>query len=197
VVWTVGYPWTAGFPYTRGARLVFKDAVGKQVAVLDPHAPVGPPHTSQPASGGVTLFSYPASKEDPAGTVQAYLIHGEVGFWSLIWGGTISQRLAADPPALGGLTQPFGVEGGGNVSRLVALGYAHADVARVVLRANGRQLASAATVAAGWPGSSLRLWHVSVPPHIQQAVSGRPVITAIAYDAGGHVVGQVRLGQIY
>ncbi len=113
VVWTVGYPWSAGFPFTRGAHLVFKDASGRQVAVLDPHAPAGPPQTSQPASGGVTLFSYPASNGEPAGTVQAYLIHGEVGFWSPIWGGIISQRLAADPPVLGGLALPFGAEGGG------------------------------------------------------------------------------------
>ncbi len=196
VVWTVGYPWSAGFPFTRGAHLVFKDASGRQVAVLDPHAPAGPPQASQPASGGVTLFSYPASNGEPAGTVQAYLIHGEVGFWSPIWGGSISQRLAADPPVLGGLAQPFGAEGGGNSSPVEALGYAHADVARVVLRAGGRQLASATTVVAGWPGSSLRLWHVRVPVNLLPTAIGRLVVTATAYDSAGHVLGQVRLGQM-
>ena len=193
MVWTVGYPWTAGFPYTRGAHLVFRDASGTQVTVLDPHAPVGPPHASRPASGGVTLFSYPAGNGEPAGTVQAYLIHGAVGFWSRIWGGAISQRLAADPPVLGGLTQPFG---GGDPTPAVALGYAHADVARVVLRAGGRQLASAATAAAGWPGSSLRLWHARVPLTTQQLGTDRVVVTATAYDAAGHVLGQVKLGRM-
>jgi len=195
VVWTVGYPWTPGFPYTRGAHLVFRDAAGRQVTVLDPHAPVGPPQTAQPASGGVTLFSYPAGNGEPAGTVQAYLIHGEVGFWSRIWGGAISQRLAAGSPVLGGLIQPFGLGGGGNATPAVALGYAHADAARVVLRAGGRQLASAATAAAGWPGSSLRLWHARVPLTMQQLGTDQTVITATAYDAAGHVLGQVRLGR--
>ena len=197
VVWTVSYPWSAGFPYTKGARLVFRDASGKQVTVLEPHAPVGPPQTAEPASGGVALFSYPASNGEPAGVVKAYLVHGEVGFWSPIWGGIISQRLAADPPAIGGLTMPFGSEGGGISSPMVALGYAHGDVARVVLRGGGRQLASAATAAAGWPGRSLRLWHARVPAGFQPTASGRLVVTATAYDAGGHVVGQVKLGQMY
>jgi hypothetical protein len=196
VVWAVGYPWSAGVPFTRGARLVFRDAAGKQVTVLEPHAPVGPPQTSQPSSGGVTLFSYPAGNGEPAGTVQAYLIHGEVGFWSRIWGGAISQRLAAGSPVLGGLTLPFGA-GGGNPSPAVALGYAHADVARVVLRAGGRQLASAATAAAGWPGSSLRLWDARVPLTMQQLGTDRAVITATAYDAAGRVLSQVKLGQMY
>jgi hypothetical protein len=127
--------------------------------------------------------------------VQAYLIHGAVGFWSRVWGWTISQRLAADPPVLGGLTQPFGDEGGGISTPVAALGYAHADVARVVLRADGRQLASAATVLAGWPGSSLRLWHARVPLDLRQTAGGRAVITATAYDAAGHVLGQVQLGR--
>lgn len=129
--------------------------------------------------------------------VKAYLIHGAVGFWSPIWGRVISQRLAAGPPALGGLTQPFGSEGGGTSSPIEALGYAHADVARVVLRADGRQLASAATAAADWPGSSLRLWHARVPVNLQQTASGRLVVTATAYDSAGHAVGQVQLGQMY
>jgi hypothetical protein len=128
--------------------------------------------------------------------VQAYLIHGAVGFWSRVWGWTISQRLAADPPVLGGLTQPFGDEGGGISTPVAALGYAHADVARVVLRADGRQLASAATVLAGWPGSSLRLWHARLPLDLRQMAVGRVVITATAYDAAGHVLGQVQLGRM-
>jgi hypothetical protein len=196
VVWAVSYPWSAGVPYTKGAHLVFRDASGQQVTVLEPHAPVGPPQAAQPATGGVTLFSYPASHGEPAGSVQAYLIHGAVGFWSPIWGGTISQRLAAGAPVLGGLTEPFGIASGGSFQQLQALGYAHANVARIVLRAGGRQLASVATMVAGWPGSSLRLWHVRLPLNPQQAASGQPTITATAYDAAGHVLGQVKLGQM-
>jgi hypothetical protein len=195
VVWTVGYPWSAGVSFTKGAHLVFRDASGKQVTVVAPHAPAGPPQAAQPASGGVTLFGYPASRGEPAGTVQAYLIHGEVGFWSPIWGGTISQQVAATGPALGGLTEPFDLTSSG-FARMETLGYAHADVARVVLRAGGRQMASAATVAAGWPGSTLRLWHAGVPQNSLQVISGRLTITATAYDAAGHVLGQVKLGQM-
>jgi hypothetical protein len=196
VVWTVSYPWSAGFPYTKGAHLVFRDTSGKQVTVLEPHAPVGPPQTAEPASGGVALFSYPASNGEPAGVVKAYLVHGEVGFWSPIGGGIISQRVAADPPAIGGLTLPFGNQGGGISSPMVALGYAHGDVARVVLRAGGRQLAAAATAAAGWPGSSLRLWHVRLPLTMEQLDRDRTLITATAYDAAGHVLGQAQLGRM-
>lgn len=196
VVWAVGYPWSAGFPYTRGAHLVFRDASGKQVTVLDPHAPAGPVQTAQPASGGVTLFSYPASHGEPAGLVQAYLIHGDVAFWSPIWGGAISQRAAAGPPVLGGLIQPLGSEGGATSSPMEALGYAHAGVARVVLRAGGTQLATAATAVAGWPGSGLRLWHARVQVNFQLVARGTLPVTATAYDAAGHVLGQVKLGRM-
>jgi hypothetical protein len=195
-VWAVGYPWSAGASFTRGAHLVFRDASGTQVAVLTPHAPNGPPQTAQPASGGVALFSYPASHNEPAGTVRAYLVRGEVGFWSPIWGGTISQQVAAAGPAVGGLTEPFVTGPDGTFTRLVALGYAHAGVARVVLRADGRQLASAATRTAGWPGSGLLLWDARVPLDPQEVPIGKHAITATAYDKAGHLLGQVRLGQM-
>jgi hypothetical protein len=195
-VWAVGYPWSAGVPYTKGAHLVFRDASGQPVAVLTPHPPGGPPQTAQPASGGVALFSYPASHDEPAGTVRAYLVRGEVGFWSPVWGGTISQQAAAAGPAVGGLTESFVIGPGGSFTRLVALGYAHASVARVVLRADGRQLASVATRAAGWPGSGLRLWDARVPLDPQQVPIGKHAITAIAYDQAGQVLGQARLGQM-
>jgi len=56
---------------------------------------------------------------------------------------------------------------------------------------------SAATAAAGWPGSGLRLWHARVPVNLQQRAGGGLVVTATAYDAAGRVLGQVKLGQIY
>ncbi len=49
----------------------------------------------------------------------------------------------------------------------------------------------------GWPGSSLRLWHARLPLNPQQAGSGLLAVTATAYDAAGHVLGQVKLGQMW
>jgi hypothetical protein len=53
-----------------------------------------------------------------------------------------------------------------------------------------------ATVAAGWPGSSLRLWHARVTANFQQVASGRLVITTTAYDSAGRVLGQAQLGRM-
>jgi len=187
--------WTVGYPSAKGVRLVFRDAAGTEVATLGTAGPIGPPQQAQPSHGGVRVYSYPASNGEPAGQVDAYLIDGRVGFWSLIWGGTISQVPAADPPALGGLTEPFGlVRGvmGDSWSQLRAFGYAHANVARVVLREpDGRQV-SASMIAVSWPG--LRLWTADLPMSTQQITGTRPTVTATAYDAAGHVLGQVRLG---
>jgi YD repeat-containing protein len=49
---------------------------------------------------------------------------------------------------------------------------------------------------AGWPGSDIRLWAVSLPARVgrQQPPT---TITATAYDAAGHVLGQVHLGSIF
>jgi hypothetical protein len=66
-------------------------------------------------------------------------------------------------------------------------GYAHANVARVVLRLpDGRQYGAQTTAA--WPGSGLRLWHFAVP--------FKPVSTAdkqvlLGYNAAGQVVWQL------
>ncbi len=187
--------WTVGFPLDQGARLVFRDASGNQVATLATAGPIGPQQVAQPKSGGVRVYSYPASAGEPAGQVDAYLIDGRVGFWSPIWGGTISQAAAIDPPVLGGLTEPFGlVRGtrGDSWSQLRAFGYAHANVARVVLRETGGRQVSASMIAVSWPG--LRLWTASLPMSTQQITSARIRVSATAYDAAGHVLGQVQLG---
>jgi len=76
-----------------------------------------------------------------------------------------------------------------------AFGYAHADVSRVVLRLPSGQQVSTSTFAAGWPGSEVRLWAVSIPSDTWQDGQAKPTITATGYDAAGHVVGQVQLGR--
>ncbi len=76
-----------------------------------------------------------------------------------------------------------------------AFGYAHADVSRVVLRLPSGQQVSTSTFAAGWPGSEVRLWAVSIPSDTWQDGQAKPTITATGYDAAGRVVGQVQLGR--
>ena len=98
-----GFPyrvWAVGYPPAQGVRLVFRDASGTVVATRSTAAPPGPSQTPQPRSGGIVLFRYPASRAGPAGPVTAYLIDGQVGFWSLTWGGHIAQWPAASrrPP---------------------------------------------------------------------------------------------------
>jgi hypothetical protein len=73
-------------------------------------------------------------------------------------------------------------------------GYAHANVARVVVRLpDGRQY-SAQTIAA-WPGSGLRLWHFAVPVKAATFEPRQQVI--LGYDASGQVVFDKLLGADY
>jgi hypothetical protein len=53
---------------------------------------------------------------------------------------------------------------------------------------------STSTFAAGWPGSDLRLWQVSVPAGSWPLDGPEPAYTATAYTAAGQVAGRVRLG---
>jgi hypothetical protein len=183
--------WIVDYPHASGVRLVFRDAAGREAGRLGTAAPLGPPQVPRPKHGGVRVYSYPAGGGEPAGEVDAYLVDGHVGFWSLLWGGMISGVPAAGPPALGGLTAPFGLTEGASWTRLQAFGYAHANVARVVLRLpDGRQVSASTTT--GWPG--LRLWTANVPLRGQAISDPRQVITATGYDASGHVVGRVQLG---
>ena len=71
---------------------------------------------------------------------------------------------AEGQPTVGGLvTNPVTSETPGASIGAVALGYAHADVARVVVRVPDGKLLSVSTFAAGWRGSDLRLWAVKLP----------------------------------
>jgi hypothetical protein len=186
--WTVGYP-----PSEGDIHLSFRDASGNQVAVLETNGVISPPWTGMPSRGGVMAFSYAASPGLSAGHVEAYLIQGRVAFWSSLWGGQISPLPAAGQPMLGGLADSFLNAPGGWAER-EAFGYAHADVARVVLQVAGGRQVSTSTFAPGWPGSDLRLWAVKLALSAVEVSRALPGITATAYDAAGHVLGQVQLG---
>lgn len=176
-----GKTWVVGYPPSAGVRLVFKNAAGQQVTALAAAGPDGPPRLAQPRAGGVTVFTYSAAYSGTGGTMTGYLVQGRVGFWSPLTGGLISPKPASGAPALGGIFVFFSGR---------AFGYAHGNVTRVVVRYPGGQ-ASAATFAAGWPGSDIRLWSVSLPRTISHPI---PPMTLTGYDAAGHVVSRLDLG---
>jgi hypothetical protein len=187
--------WTVGYPPATGVRLVFRDASGAEVTSLDTAAPQGPPQTAQPGSGGIVAFRYPAGLYTQAGAVTAYLVQGRVGFWSSLWGGHISPVPAAGRPAADGLIMSFGLSNSRQHPNAPpklseGFGYAHAEVARIVLHLPGGRQTAGPTVAA-WPDSGLRLWAISLPTDIDYV--GRTV-TVTAYDATGHVIETGTLG---
>jgi hypothetical protein len=211
-----GFPynaWAVGYPQTSGAvRLVFRDASGAEVASLGPAGPQQPPQVNEPSSGGVVAFTYPKVAGVPGDTMNAYLIDGYVGFFQGPGNnGYLSPVPASGTQALAGMILPFSEPGHYNMGQILselrqhekvqappvlwkAFGYAHADVARVVLHLpNGRQVATS-TFAAGWSGSDLRLWVVDLPNTIGWDGRGVPQPTATAYDSSGDVIGQVTLG---
>lgn len=186
--------WSVTYPPDGALRVVFRDASGHQLASLT--RPAVPAALTQglaqaPGSGGVALAGR---------SLTAYLIDGHVGFWPDRLGGPlIAPEAASGGPALAGILVSVGQAGSGSaqdpyreVSELV--GYAHADVARVVLRMAGRngftQL-TASTLAAGWPGTTVRLWAAAAPAGAYLDTSQD---TATAYDAAGHVIAVVHLG---
>ena len=128
--------------------------------------------------------------------MTAYLIEGHVAFWSLLWGGQIAPVPAVSGPAADGLIMSFGQTASRDHPKSPpklseAFGYAHGDVARIVVHLPGGRQAATPTVAA-WPGSGLRLWAVSVPTDIGYV---NRAVTVTAYDAAGHVIATSTLGQ--
>lgn len=192
----------ATFKPVSGIRLVFRDASGAEVAALGTAAPTGPLQVAEPRSGGIAAFRTPC-----CGSVYAYLIDGYVGFFlarplaTPEWGSWTAPQLAAGSPALSGLSEPFGgvLSGGtpGHGSTVIeAFGYAHANVARVVLRTGSGRQVSTSTFAA-WPGSDLRLWAVALRQgtESQGEQTKLGAIAATGYDAAGQAVAHVKLGQ--
>jgi hypothetical protein len=182
-----------------GIRLVFRDASGSEVATLSTAAPSGSP-VAQPSSGGILAFHLPGQPTG-YGDVSAYLIDGYVGFFlrrALGPTGWMAPQLATGQPALAGLSNLFLV--GSKTDRgfrLEAFGYAHADVARVVLRMSGLGNGGPVSTStfAAWPGGGLRLWAVPLWQGTTVREYGTLVITATGYDAAGQAVAHVKLGQ--
>jgi hypothetical protein len=183
-----GQVWLVNYPTADSAQIVFRNASGHEIGHL---AVAGnSPFPARPSSGGIIVFHYPAGVIDAkAGWMTAYLLKGgQVGFWSSDNADSVvSSGPASEPPAVG-------MMGGGypNGAKLAEyFGYAHENVARVVLRlADGKQY-SAQTFAA-WPGSGLRLWAFSVPTDMLRVKLGQDVM--MGYDSAGHVVWQLRSG---
>jgi hypothetical protein len=211
-----GFPvqaWSVICPAVKGTKLIFTGPAGQTLATLSTSAPVGPIvlDLPQPAHGGITMFGYPAGRNAPAGTVTAYLIGGHVAFFDqAMFGELVSPAGAAAAPAIAGLAQPLTVGGGQPVTVKVggkrvtiyknqrytlvkAFGYAHADVTKVVVGLPGGDHLTAIPFPAGWPGSDLRLWQISIPPADWNPRSSSQTFIATAYNAAGQVVGRAKL----
>lgn len=197
--------WSVAYPPDGAVRLVFRDSSGHELASLTrPAVPavLVPPRAARPGSGAFILLV-------TGGSIRAYLIDGHVGFWIVPAGwyayavppGTavIAPHPAASGPALAGILVSNGRTGQGTaqdpfrpVSEFV--GYARADVARVVLRIRGTGESFnlfASTVRTSWPAATVRLWYVAAPPDIYADTS---LDTATAYNAAGQVIAAVHLG---
>ncbi len=120
--------------------------------------------------------------------MTAYLIGGKVGAWSSDGSqSVISNVPASGPPAVG----LFGGDYRRGAKQAELYGYAHENVARVVLRlGNGTQYG--AQTFAAWRGSGIRLWAFQVPVSAFGSQRGKAVLEG--YDATGHVVWQMHLG---
>jgi hypothetical protein len=186
-----GFPykvWAVAYPQENNARVVFADAGGHELGQVSFGAEY--PTPSQPRSGGIVVFHYPAHVLEPtAGTMKAYLLDGRlvgvtgkvVGFWDSSSSSAIASRPASGSPAV--------VNMGGDIVNHAKLseyyGYAHENVARVVLRLPGGAEYGAQTFAA-WPGSGLRLWAFAVPSSALPVKPRQDVL--LGYDAAGHVI---------
>ncbi len=195
-----GFPdkvWLVVFPEADNATVVLRNAAGQVVKRISYRGQY--PTPAQPRSGGIKLFSYPADSDSPkAGTMTAYLLNGSlvgvngkvVGFWS---SGPDSSFSIANVPASGPpAVSNFGGGSWMNGAKVMEYyGYAHANVARVVLRLQDGNQYSAQTTAA-WPGSGLRLWHFAVP--IKAAISETGKKVMLGYNTAGQVVWQQTVG---
>lgn len=190
-VWSVAYP-------PGQVRIVFRDASGHVLATLgNPPAPAGPTPflPARPDRGGVLVFDNPHATRPLA--VFAYLIDGRVAFF-----GSGRAALGVSPyptgggPALAGLLVSAGLVQTGPHQFAAPdeyIGYARADVTRIVLHIPGSagvRKVYAATFPA-WPGSGLRLWAVQWP---QNQTLGPGATTVTGYDAAGQVVATVDVG---
>jgi hypothetical protein len=186
-----GFPykvWGVSYPSQDNARIIFRNTSGRELGHLDIAGET--PFPSRPRSGGITVFHYPAGVVDAKpGWMTAYLLaDGRVGFWSSDnVDSVVSGKPASGPPTVSLI--------GGDYLRGSPLaefyGYAHENVARVVLRlADGKQYG--AQTFAAWKGSGLRLWDFPVSTSLLHVNRGKDVM--LGYDAAGRVVWQMRFG---
>jgi hypothetical protein len=196
--------WSVTYQQDGAVRLVFRDSSGHELASLArPAVPtvVVPPRAARPGSGAVILLV-------TGGSIRAHLIDGHVGFWTVPSGwyayapalGTavISPYPATSGPALARILVANGMVGQStaqNPFRPVSefVGYARADVAKVVLRvrdSRGPTQLTASLVRTNWPGTTIRLWYVAAPAGVYADTS---LDTATAYDAAGQVIAVAHL----
>ena len=178
-----GFParvWVVNLQDYGTATIVFLDAAGRQVGQLPILGP-GLPASGKPQHGGITV------SHGNGFTWTAYLVNGQVSFWSGNWMLGYSTTLPASwPPEV---TVFFNRLSGGIPGPSGFYGYAHDDIARVTVRLASGQLLTARTFP-GWPGSGLRLWVAPVPSGLRSA----PRYVALGYDSAGHLVWQATRG---
>jgi hypothetical protein len=183
--------WAVLAPDVTGARLVFRNAAGQEVASLAAPAQLGIPAVAQPRSGGGMIYSCHSCQV----AVNAYPVAGHVGFW--VTGeagyGLISPAAASGEPALAGTW----LELGRGPSETVVVGYAPKDATRVAVRLPDGTQYSAPTLPAPWSGSSVRLWVLVVPEYTWgDHLRGSRSLSVIAraYGTSGQIGAGVELG---
>jgi hypothetical protein len=171
--------WAVSYPVGPAARLVFRDAAGREVTHLD--VPGEQPAPSRPSHGGIALFRYGNAM------MTAYRISGDrIGFWTggdSMWSDVPISESALNAIATGSIRSSTGSTPDD------WFGYAPSGVARVGLRlSDGRQFGS--RTIPGWPGSGVVFWGpLTLPSKI--AMPGDIIV--ITYDATGHVLHEVPL----
>lgn len=168
-----GFPfklWFAIVPSARDAEEVFRDATGKEVWSFD-YAPASA--SGVPTRAGIIVNGW-----------TAFLTDGKV-----LWRGPDNGAVVALPWTV--KQKPLMVLYQQTSATNYVLGYAPADVARLVLRMPDGHEYGGPTVT-GWPRSGERLWVRSGLPD-----GGLPSGTVvISYNAAGQVIGRESVGSL-
>lgn len=170
-----GFPfsvWFADIPQGYRAVLTFRDAAGHQVTQLTDSLQAQP-GASIPDSGGITVDGW-----------TAYLTGGKV-----LWHGPDDGVILPLPWTV--TQKPLTVFYQETTATNYAIGYAPADVARLVLRMPDGHEYGGPTVQ-GWPGSGVRLWVTARLPYGGLARN----TLVISYNAAGQVIAQQTVGSL-